>query len=118
MHKKGLTLIEILVSAIILALVLTGLVNIFVAGKRYILHTRSRMTAAELGRFFLDPLQMQVNQAEWSGAGNCLSAGTCPDQVWTSPDGAVWTATYQWSIVPGTTLRKVIANITWSEAPP
>lgn len=116
MHKKGLTLIEILVSAIILALVLTGLVNIFVAGKRYILHTRSRMTAAELSGFFLDPLQMQVRQDTWTAATNCLGTGNCPAETWTID--IPYTVAYQWTIVPGTDLRKVIANITWTELSP
>ena len=66
MNKKALTLFEILVSVIILALVVTGLANVFVAGKSYIQHSRSRVTAVELGKFFLDPLQNDVNQTTWT----------------------------------------------------
>jgi Tfp pilus assembly protein PilV len=44
MNKKALTLFEIIVSVVILALAVTGLANVFVAGKRYIQHSRSRMT--------------------------------------------------------------------------
>ena len=65
MNKKGLSLVEILVSLVIMGLVMVGLVNIFISGKRWTLHSRSRITAGELGRYFLDPLQMDVRQDTW-----------------------------------------------------
>lgn len=65
MDNKALTLLEILVAVIILALVVTGLAGVFVAGKRYIQRSRSRMTGGELGKYFLDPLQNDVNQSTW-----------------------------------------------------
>jgi len=115
--KKGLTLLEILVSCVLLALVLAGLANVFVVGKRYTLHTRSRIQGAELGRLFIDPLQMQARQDQWGN--NCLGAGiNCSAQVWTI--GAItYTANFTWtSVVPGiagNTMRKVTTRITWSE---
>lgn len=117
MRNKGFTLIEILVSAVILALVMTGLANIFIAGKRHILHSRSRMTSGELARFFLDPIQMQVRQDQW--ATNCLGTGNpvnCPSQIQTI-DGTTYTANWSVTNAPAT-LRKVIANITWTEVQP
>jgi len=66
MNKKALTLLEILVSAIILSLVITGLVSIFLTAKRYIQKGRLRGSAGELGKYFLDPFQNYVNQATWS----------------------------------------------------
>lgn len=65
-NKKALTLLEILVSLIILALLLTGLANIFLAGKRYTQRSRVRMAGGEIGKYFLDPLQNHVNQATWT----------------------------------------------------
>ena len=118
-HKKGLTLLEILVSCVLLALVLAGLANVFVVGKRYTLHTRSRIQGAELGRLFIDPLQpQQVRQDTWTLATNCLGTGNCPAQVWTI--GAItYRADFTWtSVIPGipaNTMRKVTTRITWSE---
>lgn len=66
--KKGLTLLEILISTLIFALIVTSLVNLFVAAKRLTQHTRSRIQAAELGRLFLDPLQMDVRQDTWDNS--------------------------------------------------
>jgi Tfp pilus assembly protein PilV len=120
MDKKGLSLIEILVSCVILALVLTGLVNIFIAGKRYILHSRSRMTASELGRYFLDPLQMQVRQDQWGN--NCLSnPASCSNPTIGRDQGLDWTYTahyYSYQNNPINNLNKVRVDITWSEPAP
>jgi len=76
-YLTGLTLIEIIVSTVLVALVLTGVANLYVVGKRYITHSRARMTGGEVGKLFLDPLQMQVRQDGWSS--NCLGSGAgCP----------------------------------------
>src|SRR3989338_5521605 len=82
MRKKGLSLLEILISTLILALLMIGLGNIFVAGKKLILHSRSRMTGGELGKNFLDPFQRLVRQDEWDTGPNqnCLAAENCPDE--------------------------------------
>ena len=114
MHKKGFTLIEIIVATFVLALVITGLAYVFLAGKRHILHTRSKIQAAELGRLFLAPLQMDVRQDEWSS--NCLSAGTgCPGIQ--AIDNISYTPTYDITDVSGTNLRKVKVTINWTEPP-
>ena len=66
MNKRALTLFEILVSVVILSLVITGLANVFVAGKKYMQHNRLRLTGGELGKLFLDPLQNDVRADIWS----------------------------------------------------
>ncbi|MDD5165915.1 MAG: hypothetical protein PHQ57_00795 [Candidatus Omnitrophica bacterium] len=65
MNKKGLSILEVLISALLLALVITGLANIFVAAKRYIFHSRARVTAVERIKSCLEPLQMQVDQSRF-----------------------------------------------------
>jgi Tfp pilus assembly protein PilV len=119
MSEKGLTLIEILVSAVILALVLTGLVGIFIAGKGYVLHGRSRMTASELGKYFFAPLQMQVRQDDWGN--NCLSQGNCLPQTIGAAQGLDRDYTAKYTITnnnPINNLNKVRVDITWSEPAP
>lgn len=112
MNKKGFTLIEIIVAAFVLALVTTGLAYVFLAGKRHLLHTRSKIQATELGRLFLAPLQMDVRQDQWGS--NCLSAGTGCLGAQTI-DSILYTPTYNISNVSGTTLRKVKVTINWTE---
>lgn len=119
MHKKGLTLLEILISTLILALVMTGMVNLFISGKKWILHARSRMTGGELGKSFLDPLQMQVRQDQWGN--NCLSTGTqanCPDQAAGKAQGLDRDYTAHYTVTPNspvTNLNKVKVAISWTE---
>jgi prepilin-type N-terminal cleavage/methylation domain-containing protein len=114
MNKKGFTLMEILVAALIMVLVMTGLTSVFVAGRRHILHTRSRIQAAELGRLFLTPLQMDVRQDQW-GSSNCLRTGTgCPGAQ--TIDSITYTPTYTRTLdSPITNLNKVKVTINWTE---
>lgn len=115
MNKKGLTLLEILISTLILAITMTGLGNLFFSAKRYILHSRSRMTAGELGKYFLDPLQMDIRQDKWGS--NCLSAATgCPAAQ--TLNKITYTPAYDISDVSGTTLRKAKVTISWKEPSP
>ena len=65
MKKKGLSLLEILVATILFALVISGLANIFVAAKRYTQHNRAFVTAAELSRYYLEPLNAQVQTSKY-----------------------------------------------------
>ena len=63
--NSGLSLVEVLISMLILATVVGGLANLFLSVKELTLHVHSRMVAGKLGRYFLDPLQMYVRQDTW-----------------------------------------------------
>ena len=114
---------EVLVSSIIFALVLIGLANLFVAGRRFLTHTRSRMAGSELGKYFLDPLQLQVRQDQWGQSGHCLSSDGAACGTPTSRVNNVdYEAEYLIGYGPGglatTDVRKVVATITWEEITP
>lgn len=120
MNKKAFTLLEIIVSTIILALVIGGLANVFVVAKRRIVYSRSKMQTAELGRLFLDPLQSQVRQDEWGA--NCLTGRDCSAESQTQTlDNIPYTPTYETSALlvdaqnPQGRLRKVKVTISWDE---
>ena len=55
---------------IILALIMGGLANLFVATKQIALHTGSRMVVGELARHFLDRLQKHVREDWWNDVNN------------------------------------------------
>jgi len=135
MNKSGLSLLEVVVSVILLALLVTGIANTFISGKRFILHSRARMSSAEMGRIFLDYLQMHVRNDTWDGATNALATGSpiycdsnvghtpqiqgCPSENTrrlntTSKDVIVYNATYDISDGPSN-LRKVRVRISWDE---
>jgi len=105
----GLTLLEIIVSTIILALVMVGLVNVFVVGRKYIQHSRYRMAAGEIGKKFIDPLQQYVRQDTWSS--NPLGANSLANST-----SGIYTASYSISTHPSdNTIKKVKTTVSWTE---
>jgi Tfp pilus assembly protein PilW len=126
MNSKGVSLLENLIAVIILVLIIFGMMGIFISGRQNITHSRSLVAAAELGRYYLDPLQMQVRQDLW--AGNCLGAGNgalCDADNSTFPDqdinGIIYTPNYVVSDAPGPggttvpTVHRVKLTVTWTE---
>ena len=70
----GLSIVEVLISLVIFGLVMGGLTKMIITNKQLTLRSRSRTSAGELARFFLEPLQNQVVQENWGT--NCLSDTT------------------------------------------
>lgn len=131
MKKKAVTLMEILIALVLLAIIMAGLVNLFISGKRWILHMHTRMAGGEIGRQFLDPLQMDVRQDQWGGAGNCLtSAGTASGQcgffqMWQDPTSLIqFTPNHVINALnvdaehPLGHLRRVVLVVSWLERNP
>lgn len=103
---------EILVSLVILALVFLGLLNLFISGRRYLQHSQSRMAGSELGKVFLDPLQMEVRQDTWSSNDLGTMKPIVSIQV---INGLTYTATSTVNTVGTTDLRRVWTEIKWKE---
>jgi len=120
MVKKGLSMLELIVSIFIFSLIMLGLVNVFVASRRYMISSRSQITAAELSRYFLGNLSLQVRQDQWGS--NCLGAGancncvnmTVGNIVYHLENGSYNVTPNVW----GTNLTRVKVNITWNEPAP
>jgi len=138
MGKNGLTLFEILVSIIILAMLVTGLTQVFLAAKKFAIHSRSRMAAAQMSKVFLDYLQMHVNATTWdtsssdlnttdtlriptdptvlrycdSDAGHTQQSG-CPSAAERTLDNIIYNANY--TIISEFNLRRVTLRMSWNE---
>jgi len=126
--KSGFTLVEILVSAVIFALLIVGLLSVFASGNRLMTHARERITGTELGRFFIDPMQMDVRQDTWNS--NSLDLSASPVALtsqevnnrdfsanYTVADGNSLGVNYD-SALAGTDLRRVTTKIIWTEPSP
>lgn len=117
MNKKGLTMLEIMVSMVILGIIVAGLANVFIASKKIVLHSRNRIFAAELAKYMLAPLSSSIVYSNWSSASNCLlNQGVCsttPPPV--RPSGISFQPS--WSVSdPGDPLvRKVKLTMGWNE---
>ncbi len=113
MNKRALSLLEIIISTVILSLVITGLVNVFVAGKQYIQHSRLRMGGGEIGKLFLDPLQAYIRQDTWNGScfGNDKAIANCPNVPTVS---SPYTAAYVINdLGADADIKKVKVTVTW-----
>ncbi len=129
-NKSGFTLVEIIVASVIFALVIAGLLSVFVAGTKHIIHARERITSAELAKVFLDPMQMDVRMDTWNQPGNDLNLSVPPvpltaqtvnnrvfSGTYTVADGNPLGGNYD-SALFGTDLRRVTTKITWNEPTP
>lgn len=90
MNKQGVSLIEILVSCVIIALLLGGLSSIFVAGSRWITSIHAQSAGEEVGKLFLDPMQMHVRQIDWDNTATnalALKAGETKRTTYCDSDG-------------------------------
>ncbi|MBU4252770.1 MAG: type II secretion system GspH family protein [Candidatus Omnitrophica bacterium] len=110
--KNGFSLVEILVASSVFSLVILGLVSVFIAAKGHVIHARERMVSAVIGKFFIDPLQMDVRQENWDTS--IFVLGKSPDtQIINNTE---FTATYVIADVVDTDLHRVITTITWPDS--
>ncbi len=129
-YKSGFSLVEVVISALILSVVTTGLAYLLFAGKRQTLHSRARIQSSQLGKLFLSPLQLGVRSDTWSSSSNPLYAGTyycdgvsghtqhpsCPSTADRTIEGIVYAATYTITRdSPISNVNKVKVDITWTE---
>jgi prepilin-type N-terminal cleavage/methylation domain-containing protein len=127
--KKGFSLVEVLVAAVIFSLLMLGMFSVFVSASKHITHARERMTSSQLGEFFIDPLQVYVRYDTWDQASNELrltTAGTPRfgvtqsinnrnfSETHTVADGNPAGINYD-AALAGTVLRRVTSTITWTE---
>jgi len=130
--KKSFTLFEVVVATLIFSLAIGGLIGVFIAGKRNVLHSRERMSSTEIGKVFIEPLQLYVRQSDWNASSNALTLGTtycdssgssqnpaCPSSGGQRVvNGVDYTAQYEVTGVSGTSVRKAKTKISWSEFSP
>ena len=116
---------------VVLAILMVGLTNLFLGGKRWIAHRRFQVTGGELGKVFLDDLQLDVTvrertnvaQSGWGQTGNCLtnpSAASCPGNQTISNTSYAPTYTSDNVIIgncvaTNTCARRVRLDVRWTE---
>ncbi|MCM8757824.1 MAG: prepilin-type N-terminal cleavage/methylation domain-containing protein [Candidatus Omnitrophica bacterium] len=122
MKKNALTLIEVVVSLVILSITIAGTSNLFVSARRYIRHSRCRIQAVNLARYILDSFPLNVRQDAWviTDYNNALKKGTHtladewmgfpniryrPEYIATVPSGIPETSAF----------RKIKLTIRWIE---
>ncbi len=109
MNKKALTLLEIIVATVILALIMAGMASVFVTSRQFLLHSRYRVSAAELGKRFIDPLQVYVRAEDWytNPLGGSFTIGSSFGSYSSSCDCV--------TLMPGSLIKRVKCTISWPE---
>jgi len=118
--KRGFSLLEVVISVILMAVIMAGMSGLFFGARRWMLHSRSRMQGAELSRRILDGLQMNIQQGQWAAQTNCLSSNGgvgCPPAD--TFENMTFTRTFTITDFPSTIQRqvkKVHVQIDWDQA--
>jgi prepilin-type N-terminal cleavage/methylation domain-containing protein len=117
MVKKGFTLVEIIVATFILSLLTLGLISVFLSSKRLTHYSRSRVTAGELSKLFLEPLQLEVRQDTWGTPTNKLNASWSSNYTVDKNYNVTYNISYGGvgDTVPYNNLKRVNATIGWND---
>lgn len=114
-RKNGFTLVELMVAAVLFSLVVLGFVGVFVASTKHIFHARERMTSAQLGKYYLDPLQIHVRFDTWNQLGNELTPAGPKSGTSQTINRSNFSEQHEVTTVAGTDLRRVVSTISWTE---
>ena len=120
MKTKALSLLEVTIATVILALIVVSLTNVFLSSGQWLFHMRARSAGGEVGDAFLGPLSMQVRQDQWDGTTCLTGAGGAACLGPRAVNGVTYTPLYTRSAWGGTPpgyplgrVRKVVLTLTW-----
>ncbi len=117
--KKSLSFLEILVSALILALTLSALLTTFVSVRKSIARSNERLGAFNLARRKLENLYRYVNASVWDQSGKELSSNFSQTSTTVNLYPNIsYSINYTVSDVSNATYRKVTLNATLPEIMP
>lgn len=123
----GFTLVEVIVSLLILAIAVTGLFASFVAAQRYVSRSRHRLVAANAARMAIESLKSSVDQRTWDDpAVNLLACAAYPcTKTYALPadyQGTPWNWSANYVVTPisvgGVDMRRVDVTVRWDESNP
>jgi len=107
--RKAITFVEIIVSAVILATAIAGIMATFISTRRIVTKGTERVAAANLIRERLDSLAQEVRADTWDDAAGALRNGAS-DSAIQNVDGVDYTVSYTASD-PGAEYRRVTVTI-------
>lgn len=73
--KKGLTLIEIIISAVIMATTIAGIFTVFTSGNKFVQRSNRRLIAINLAQEQLENRRVQVSADTWADANDGTNLG-------------------------------------------
>jgi prepilin-type N-terminal cleavage/methylation domain-containing protein len=120
-NRQGLSLLEIIISLLILSLVMYGMTSLFVASKGLVYHSSSRVLSMDVAKYFFEDSGLAVSADNYTANQNCLyDDAACSGNSTVTYNGITYNITYHTDNVTNssgsnTTIRKVVINVTWDE---
>ena len=96
---RGFTLVEVIVSAVIVALTAAGIFASFIAAQNYVSRSRGRTGTSSSVRQQIETLKVEVNQTSWGAAATCNPDTNGLALTASCNGGSGWT---NWGNVTGT----------------
>ena len=116
--RRGISLLEIVVATILLALTVWGLTALFLTAKQLNRHSALYLSAAQISRFYLNALYRDVraDRTETPTADNCFSSppGGCEPTIFVDPNHNT-TYTPNFEVWPYQGTYKVRLRLNWNE---
>ena len=106
--QSGFTLMEIVIATVIFALVVAGMMSVFIAAKRFLVGTKSQTVNAEIGRLFIEEFQQNVTASNWGTSSNELT--NTPSSKTFGGWSAVYTATHNFPFANITRIEAIISQ--------
>ena len=114
MSKKSLTFLEILVSALLVATALVGILASFVSVRRVILRSNKRLAAFNIARGVLEDLCREVREDTWN-TGRLSNNHSEQGQIILPPENISYNWDYTVSSVDGHDYREVTVNVSFPQ---
>jgi prepilin-type N-terminal cleavage/methylation domain-containing protein len=115
MTKKGFTLVEIMVSMIILALLAAGVFSVVISGRYLVSRSERRVVAIEIARSEMEHLRPFVRADTWNNMTNPLFATNDWGAGWDTLTYAPYQVRRRVDTVAGATYRRVTIQVAWNE---
>jgi prepilin-type N-terminal cleavage/methylation domain-containing protein len=110
---KGFTLVEIMVSLMILALLASGVFSVMVSMRHLVAHSKKRMGAIEVARRVIEDHRKYIRADTWDNITSPLN----PSGSWSGYDYSYPPYRFRTRVdgVAGSDCRKIAVDVRWDE---
>ncbi|MFH0877901.1 MAG: prepilin-type N-terminal cleavage/methylation domain-containing protein [Candidatus Omnitrophota bacterium] len=112
---KGFTLTEIVVSAVVLALMASGVFSAMLSGKYLISRSKNRARALEITKYHMEDLRQHIRADRWNETSPYPLNPSGSWSGWATHSGTIFSWRYRVSPVANSDCRQVDVQTRWSE---
>ncbi len=114
MRKDGFTLLEIMVSSVILALLAAGMFSVIISSRYLVARSKTRVMAVEIAKAEIERMKSLVDANTFYNSGFFNATGVW--RAWDSTTYSPYSVRYRVDNGTGTaTYRKVTVQVAWND---